>query len=62
MTGAVHWGIVASLIETCKLNGADPQSYLADILSRLVNGWPMRQIDELLPWAFANQQTSRAVA
>jgi transposase len=60
--GAVHWGIVASLIETCKLNSADPQAYLADALSRLVNGWPMRQIDELLPWAFANQQASHAVA
>jgi transposase len=53
--GAVHWGIVASLVETCKLNAADPQAYLADVLSRLVNGWPMRQIDDLLPWAFANR-------
>jgi hypothetical protein len=60
--GAAHWGIVASLIETCKLNGADPQAYLADVLSRLVNGWPMRQIDELLPWAYAARQETRAVA
>lgn len=60
--GAVHWGIIASLIETCKLNGADPQAYLATVLGRLVNGWPMRQIDEILPWAFANKQTSRIVA
>jgi hypothetical protein len=42
--------------------GADPQAYLADVLSRLVNGWPMRQIDELLPWAYAARQETRAVA
>jgi transposase len=60
--GAVHWGIVASLVETCKLNAADPQAYLVDVLSRLVNGWPMRQIDDLLPWAFASRQVERAVA
>ncbi len=60
--GAVHWGIVASLIETCKLNGVDPQAYLADVLNRLVNGWPMRQIDDLMPWAYAAHQDARAVA
>lgn len=60
--GGVHWGIVASLIETCKINAIDPQIYLADVLSRLVNGWPMRQIDELMPWAYAITAPSRAVA
>ena len=60
--GGVHWGIIASLIETCKLNAVDPQAYLADVLSRLVNGWPMRQIDDLLPWAYAASQPTCAVA
>jgi transposase len=59
--GAVHWGVIASLIETCKNNRVDPQAYLAGVLNRLVNGWPMRQIDELLPWAFTSQQASSAV-
>jgi transposase len=58
----MHSGIVASLIETCKINAVDPQAYLADVLSRLVNGWPMRQIDELMPWAYAMPAPSRAVA
>jgi transposase len=53
---------VASLIETCKLNSVNPQAYLADVISRLVNGWPMQQIDELLPWAFASRAAPRAVA
>lgn len=26
--GAEHWAVIASLIETCKLNGIDPQAYL----------------------------------
>ena len=60
--GAEHWGIVASLIESCKLNGVDPQAYLASVLSRLVNGWPMRKIDELMPWAYATSKDATAVA
>ena len=48
--GAQNWAIVASLIETCKLGGIDPSSYLADVLCRLVNLWPNARLDELLPW------------
>jgi transposase len=44
---------VASLIETCRLNGADPEAYLTDVLEKLVSGWPAAHIDELLPWAQA---------
>ena len=60
--GGVHWGIIASLIETCKLNAVDPQAYLAETLTRLVNGWPMSKIDELMPWAYAAVASERAVA
>jgi len=51
--GAENWAIVASLIETCKLNGIDPYVYLAEVLSRLVNLWPNARMDELLPWNWA---------
>jgi transposase len=50
--GGTHWGVIASLIETCKLNAVDPQAYLADTLRRLVNRHPARQIDQLMPWAY----------
>jgi transposase len=53
--GGVHWGVIASLIETCKLNAVDPQAYLADVLSRLINRHPASQIDQLMPWAYANR-------
>jgi hypothetical protein len=45
--GAHNWACLASLIETCKLNGVEPQAYLADVLSCLVNLWPAARIDEL---------------
>jgi hypothetical protein len=28
----------------------------AIILTKLVEGWPMRRLDELLPWVWAQQQ------
>jgi transposase len=51
--GAEHWAVVASLVETCKLNGVDPQAYLADVIARIVAGHPQSQLDDLLPWAYA---------
>jgi transposase len=51
--GGARWAAVASLVETCKLNGVDPQRYFTDLLTRLVNGWPNRRIDELIPWNWA---------
>jgi hypothetical protein len=41
----------ASLIETCKLNGVSAEHWLADVLAKLVYGWPAVRLDELLPWA-----------
>ncbi len=48
-----RWAAVASLVETCKLNGVDPQRYFADLLTRLADGWPQSRIDELMPWHWA---------
>jgi len=48
--GGENWACLASLIETCKLNSVNPQAYIADVLTRLVNGWPQDRLDELLPW------------
>ena len=51
--GAENWAAIASLIETCKLNAVDPQRYLTELLTRLVEGWPQARIDELMPWRWA---------
>ena len=60
--GAENWAILASLIETAKLSGIDPQAWLADILTRLVDLWPNNRLNELLPWtwAAARQHQKRA--
>jgi transposase len=51
--GGENWAMVASLIETCKLNGVDPQAYMADVLTKIVNGHLASKLDELMPWAYA---------
>ena len=51
--GGENWAIIASLIETAKLNGVNPHAWLADTLTKLVNRWPASRIEELMPWAFA---------
>jgi transposase len=38
-----------TIIETCKMNGIDPEAYLADILARIADH-PIQRIGELLPW------------
>jgi hypothetical protein len=60
--GAEHWAIIASLIETCKLGGIDPQRYLSDVITRIVNGHPNSRINELLPWAYAPPAQVKAAA
>ncbi len=49
---AQNWAMLASLIETCKLNQIEPHSYLTGVLSAIVNGHKQKDIDELLPWNF----------
>ena len=60
--GGEHWAVIASLIETCKLIGIEPRAYLADVITKIVNGHPNSQIDELLPWAYAAAPELRRVA
>lgn len=52
--GAAGWAMIASLLETCKLNRVDPLAWTTEVLTKLVNRWPASRIDELMPWAYAN--------
>lgn len=56
--GAENWAVIASLIESCKLQGVNPEAYLADLLTRLVKGWPNARLSELTPWAWAAAQAA----
>ena len=53
-TAAERAAVIATLIETCKLNGVDPQAYLADVLARIADH-PARRLDQLLPWNWRTQ-------
>ena len=38
-----------SLVETCRLNGVEPEAWLTDVIAR-IGDHPINRIDELLPW------------
>ena len=48
-TGGKSATIAYTLIETAKLNGVDPQAWLADTLARIPDH-KINRIDDLLPW------------
>ena len=48
-TGGKSAAIAYTLIETAKLNGVDPQAWLAETLARIPDH-KINRIDELLPW------------
>lgn len=50
-----------SLIESAKLNGLNPQLYIADVLAR-IGDHPARRIADLLPWNWKPAETIRAAA
>jgi transposase len=50
-----------TLIATAKLNGVDPQAWLADVLRRIADH-PAAQLHELLPWHWKPRQTRAAAA
>lgn len=51
--GAQNWAMLASLIETCKLNAIDPHAWMTDTLQAIVNDHKQSRIADLLPWNYA---------
>ena len=60
-TGAETLARAMTIIETAKLNGLDPQAYLADILNR-IHDHKINRLGELLPWNWAPMATPQAEA
>lgn len=51
--GARHWAIIASLIQTARLNDVEPVAYLTGVLTKLAPRPADEQLDNLLPWNWA---------
>ena len=51
--GAQNWAILASMIETCKLNNVDPHAWLTQTLTAIANGHKQSNISSLMPWNYA---------
>lgn len=51
--GARSWSRFASLIGTCRMNGVEPYAYLVDLFTKLACGHLDKDIDALMPWAYA---------
>ena len=56
--GGERAAAIYTLVETCKLNGVDPQAWLADVLARLPDH-PARRIGDPLPWT---REAARAIS
>ena len=48
-----------TLISTTKLNGIDPQAWLADILARVLD-YPAKRIGDFLPWNWHAERRAAA--
>ena len=60
-TGGETLARAMTIIETAKLNGIDPQAYLADVLDR-IHDHKINRLDELLPWNWTPEAAQAAAA
>ena len=57
--GGKTFAVLASLVNTAKLNSVDPEAWLADVLERIISGKvTANQMDTLFPWTWkANRES-----
>jgi transposase len=61
--GAESWAILASLLQTARLNGLDPFTWLNDVLERMISGEvKAHQLDQLLAWNWKARRDAEALA
>lgn len=59
--GGDRTAFMYTLINTAKLNGVDPQAWLADVLARIAD-LPLPRLPELLPWNWEPLPTASKAA
>ena len=50
---------IYTLVASAKLNGTNPETYPKEILTRIAEGHPINQIDELMPWRITSTTASQ---
>jgi transposase len=50
--GGQTWASIATMLQTCKMNGVDPNAWAKQTLERIANRWPNKDIEALMPWNF----------
>lgn len=50
--GGRTWATVATLLQTAKMNNVDPLNWLSQTLTRIAQGWPVSELEALMPWNF----------
>jgi transposase len=58
--GGERAAILYTVLESAKLNGLDPEAYLADVIDRMAKGHPINRLAELLPWNWHGQPAKLA--
>ena len=59
--GGERAAILYTVLETAKLNGLDPEAWLADVIDRMAKRHPINRLADLLPWNW-NRQAARLAA
>jgi transposase len=60
--GGVRAAHIYTVVESARMNGLNPQAYLADVIDRLAKGWPRSRLDQLLPWNWSATKAIQATA
>lgn len=60
--GSDRVAAVYSVVENTKLNGLEPQAYIADVTAKIAGKWPAARGDELMPWNWRPDQQPIAAA
>lgn len=60
--GGERAAVLYTVLESAKLNGLNPQAWLADVIARMAAGHPSTRLADLLPWNWQPQTENLAAA
>jgi hypothetical protein len=58
--GGERAAVIYTVLQSARLNGLDPEAYLANIINRMAKGHPITRLSELLPWNWTKPKIKRA--